>query len=191
MVRKYLKEDFGARARKKRRSILEPFHRMIDETIEENPYTNLVLLYERLKSQRYGGGMTILRDYARGVREKVITKAVLRFEIEPGRQAQVDWKECGSWSIDGRVQKLYAFVMFLGYSRRPFVLFTTNMKLSTVLLAHLAAFAWFGAVPREILYDNMKTAWLNQGGSWIVNPGLLALASACRDGTHRLSAASR
>jgi hypothetical protein len=25
----------------------------------------------------------------------------------------------------------------------------------------------------------MKTAWLNQGGSWIVNPGLLALASAC------------
>ncbi len=32
MVRKYLKEDFGTRARKKRRSILEPFHRMIDET---------------------------------------------------------------------------------------------------------------------------------------------------------------
>ncbi|MDZ7794725.1 MAG: hypothetical protein U5P10_13870 [Spirochaetia bacterium] len=38
------------------------------------------------------------------------------------------------------------------------MLFTTNMRLSTVLLAHLAAFAWFGAVPREILYDNMKTA---------------------------------
>lgn len=179
MVRKYLKENFGTRVRKKRCSILEPFHRMIDETIEENPYTNLVLLYERLRRQRYGGGMTILRDYARGIREKVITKAVLRFETEPGRQAQVDWKECGSWSIDGRVQKLYAFVMLLGYSRRPFVLFTTNMRLSTVLLAHLAAFAWFGAVPREILYDNMKTAWLNQGGSWIVNPGLLALASAC------------
>ncbi|MDZ7793234.1 MAG: hypothetical protein U5P10_05935 [Spirochaetia bacterium] len=53
----------------------EPFHRIIDETIEENPYTNLVLLYERLKSQRYGGGMTILRDYARGVREQVITKS--------------------------------------------------------------------------------------------------------------------
>jgi len=179
MVRKYLKEDFGARARKKRRSILEPFHRLIDETIEENPYTNLVLLYERLRRQRYDGGMTILRDYARGVREQVITKAVLRFETEPGRQAQVDWKECGSWLIDGRMQKLYAFVMLLGYSRRPFVLFTTNMRLSTVLLAHLAAFAWFGAVPREILYDNMRTAWLNQGGSWIVNPGLLSLASAC------------
>mgnify|MGYP002338709172 CR=1 FL=1 len=179
MVRKYLKEDFGTRVRKKRRSIIEPFHRIIDEAIEENPYTNLVLLYERLKRQRYGGGMTILRDYARGIREKVITKAVLRFESEPGRQAQVDWKECGSWCIDGRMQKLYAFVMLLGYSRQPFVLFTTNMRLSTVLLAHLAAFAWFGAVPREILYDNMKTAWLNQGGSWIVNPGLLSLASAC------------
>ena len=132
MVRKYLKEDFGARARKKRRSILESFHRIIDEAIEENPYTNLVLLYERLRRQRYDGGMTILRDYARGVREQVITKAVLRFETEPGRQAQVDWKECGSWLIDGKMQKLYAFVMLLGYSRRPFVLFTTNMRLSAL-----------------------------------------------------------
>jgi predicted transcriptional regulator len=70
MVRKYLKEDFGARARKKRRSILEPFHRMIDETIEENPYTNQVLLYERLKSQRYGGGMTILRNMPEGSERK-------------------------------------------------------------------------------------------------------------------------
>jgi hypothetical protein len=69
--------------------------------------------------------------------------------------------------------------MVLGYSRKPFVLFTTNMKLSTVLKAHLLAFAWYGAVPREILYDNMKTAWYYAAGQWMVNPGLLKLASAC------------
>ncbi len=69
--------------------------------------------------------------------------------------------------------------MVLGYSRKPFVLFTTNMKLSTVLKAHLLAFAWYGAVPREILYDNMKTAWQYVSGQWMVNPGLLKVASAC------------
>jgi Mu transposase-like protein len=48
-----------------------------------------------------------------------------------------------------------------------------------VLKAHLLAFTWYGAVPREILYDNMKTAWQYVSGHWMVNPGLLRLASAC------------
>jgi len=123
--------------------------------------------------------MTILRDYARKVRKRITTKAVRRYETEPGLQAQVDWKECGRWNIEGEPINLYAFVMVLGYSRKPFVLLTTNMKLSTVLKAHLLAFAWYGAVPREILYDNMKTAWQYASGQWMVNPRLLKLASAC------------
>jgi transposase len=123
--------------------------------------------------------MTILRDHARKVRKRITIRAVRRFETEPGLQAQVDWKECGRWNIGGELIKLYAFVMVLGYSRKPFVLFTNNMKLSTVLKAHLLAFAWYGAVPREILYDNMKTAWYYASGQWLVHPELLKLASAC------------
>ena len=176
MVRNYLKEDYGTRPRKPRVSILAPYHHLIDEELEENPFSNLVLLYERLQCGGYTGGMAILRDYARSIRKRLVSRAVRRFETEPGRQAQVDWKECGSWEIDGRLQKLYAFVMLLGYSRKPFVLFTTDMTLPTLLEAHLMAFAWFGAVPREILYDNMKTAWINQAGIWRVNSGLLQLA---------------
>ena len=179
MVRKYLKPDFGTRPRKRRPSILEPFHAFLDELLEEDPFINLVPVYERLQRRGYTGGMTTLRDYARKVRKRITTRAVRRFETEPGLQAQVDWKECGRWNIGGELIKLYAFVMVLGYSRKPFVLFTTNMKLSTVLKAHLLAFAWYGAVPREILYDNMKTAWHYASGRWMVNPGLLKLASAC------------
>lgn len=179
MVRKYLKPDFGTRPRKTRKSILEPFHEFIDSLLEDDPFINLVLVNERLQRRGYTGGMTILRDYARKKRKRITTKAVRRFETEPGRQAQVDWKECGRWNINGKLIKLYAFVMVLGYSRKPFVLFTTNMKLSTVLKAHLLAFAWYGAVPREILYDNMKTAWQYVSGQWMVNPGLLKVASAC------------
>jgi len=179
MVRKYLKEDYGTRPRKERVSILQPYYPIIEGTLSENPYSNLVCLYERLQISGYSGGMTILRDYARKIRKSLITKAILRFETEPGRQAQVDWKECGKWMIDGTEQKLYAFVMLLGYSRKPFVLFTLDMTLPTLLKAHLLAFEWFGAVPQEILYDNMKTAWINQSGVWNVNTKLLALASAC------------
>jgi transposase len=178
MVRKYLDKDFGTRPRKKRESILKPYYPIIEETLEENPYSNLVYLYERLQKSGYSGGITILRDYARCIRRKLVSRAILRFETEPGRQAQVDWKECGKWEIDGKEQKLYAFVLLLGYSRKPFVLFTLDMTLPTLLMAHLMAFEYFGSIPLEILYDNMKTAWINKGGVWNVNSNLLALASA-------------
>lgn len=176
-VRNYLNRTIETRPRKRRVSILTDYTSIIDEALEENPYTNLIVLNERLQASGYTGGMTILRDYARVLRSRIITRAVRRFETEPGRQAQVDWKECGRWEIDGREQKIYAFVMLLGYSRRPFVLFTTDMTSPTLLAAHLLAFAWFGAVPRDILYDNMKTAWYYANSTWNVHPELLKLAS--------------
>ncbi|GAB1483262.1 hypothetical protein MASR2M78_20780 [Treponema sp.] len=122
------------------------------------------------------GGMSILREYAAKVRKSLVTKAVRRFETEPGRQAQVDWKECGRWVIDGVERKVYAFVLLLGYSRRAYVQFTTSMKSPVLLACHSKAFSWLGGVPAEILYDNMKTAWLADGGGWHVQPKLLAYA---------------
>lgn len=123
--------------------------------------------------------MTILRVYAKTVRDSIIRKAVIRFETTPGLQAQVDWKEAGVWEIEGEARKVYAFVMLLGYSRRAYVRFTTDMKSATLLACHVEAFRYFGGIPREILYDNMKTAWLNRGGVWEANPALLEFASAC------------
>ena len=179
MVRKYLNPEFGSYPRKSRESILKPFYSIIEDTLENDPYYNLVYLHERLQNAGYSGKITILRNYARRFRKKLIEKAVIRFETEPGRQAQVDWKECGKMEIDGKLQKVYAFVMLLGYSRIPFVLFTLDMTSPTLLQAHLMAFRYFGAIPKEILYDNMRTAWYNNGGVWHVNSKLLAFASAC------------
>ncbi len=179
MVRKYLREAPPEQPKTPKTSILDPFKPLIDTLLEERPLYNLVLLRDRLKEQGYSGGMTILRDYAREIRAKESAKAVIRFETEPGRQAQVDWKEAGTWLIDGVSRKVYAFVLLLGYSRRAFVRFTTDMKLPTLLACHLKAFEYFGGIPREILYDNMKTAWLYVGGEWEVNPALLRLATDC------------
>ena len=69
------------------------------------------------------------------------------------------WKEFGKQVVDGKETKLYAFVMELGYSRKPFVRFTTDMRQSTLLACHELAFAYFGGVPEELLYDNMRTAF--------------------------------
>lgn len=179
MVRKYLAKDFGTKPRAVRTSKLDPYKATVDRILEDEPFFNLEVLADRLRAQGYKGGMTILRVYAALVRSELLIKAARRFETEPGRQAQVDWKECGRWTVDGESRKVYAFVMVLGYSRKPFVLFTTDMRSPTLLAAHLKAFEFFGGVPHEILYDNMKTAWLREGDEWKVHPALLSLSSHC------------
>ena len=99
----------------------------IRSVLERQPSYNGVLA-GCLRRTGYHGSMTILREYAARIRKKITTEAIIRFETEPGFQAQVDWKELGRRTVAGVVVKLYAFVMVLGYSRTPFVLFTTSMR---------------------------------------------------------------
>lgn len=178
MVRYYLKPKPAAPPKKKH-SLLDPYRDYITAKLEETPGYNLVVLRKELASQGYSGGMTILRVFGKQIRDDVVKRAVIRFETLPAQQAQVDWKEVGLWDIDGVPRKVYAFVMLLGYSRRAYVHFTLDMTSSTLLACHVEAFTYFGGVVHEILYDNMKTAWLNRGGQWEVNPALLSFAAQC------------
>jgi len=161
MVRYYLKPKPAAQPRKEH-SLLDPFRDYITAKLEETPGCNLVVLRKDLASQGYAGGMTILRVFGKQIRDDVVKRAVIRFETFPGQQAQVDWKEVGLWDIDGVPRKVYAFVMLLGYSRRAYVHFTRDMKSPTLPACHVEAFTYFGGVVHEILYDNMKTAWLSR-----------------------------
>jgi transposase len=176
-VRNYLREDLRARRKVPRESKLDAYRPFIEAVLKENPYYNAVVLQERLLRQGYEGKISILRDLVKEIRRRITTQAVIRFETEPGFQAQADWKEFGKQVVDGKEQKLYAFVMILGYSRKMFVCFTTSMKMSVFLACHVLAFMYFGGVPREILYDNMKTAFVrNAAGTYEANRGLQAFA---------------
>lgn len=177
-IRNYLKSMPRGRKRPVRASKVDRYKAMIDETLEGNPQYNSELLFERLVHLGYLGKKSILKDYVARVRRKLLTQAVMRFETEPGLQAQVDWKDFGRQIVDGRQRKLYAFVMVLGYSRRAFVHFTTATDSATMLACHLLAFEYFGGVPHEILYDNMKTAFVyDTAGVWKANKRLAAVAA--------------
>jgi len=168
------------RSRKKRQypSMLDPFKPYIGSILENDPDFNRVVMAKRLKKLGYTGGMTILRDYSAQRAEEISIKAVIRFETEPGFQAQVDWKEHGNRIVDGKKQKLYAFEMVMGYSRDAFVIHTHRMDQSTLLACHVKAFEHFGGVPQEILYDNMKTAFIQDTeGRFKPNRHLLAFAN--------------
>jgi hypothetical protein len=51
--------------------------------------------------------------------------------------------------------------MVLGFSRYQYIEFTVSRDLLNFLSCHVHAFEYFGGVPAEVLYDNLKTAILS------------------------------
>ncbi|MFB3816011.1 MAG: IS21 family transposase, partial [Terriglobales bacterium] len=85
---------------------------------------------------------------------------VVRFETAPGQQAQADWSPFGRINHLGQSRKLSCFALVLGYSRVLYGEFTVSEDLAALVQCHLNAFRYVGGIPREILYDQMKTVVL-------------------------------
>ncbi|ABX87410.1 IS21 family transposase [Yersinia pestis] len=138
-------------------SLLDEYRDYIRQRIADaHPYKiPATVIAREIRDQGYRGGMTILRAFIRSL--SVPQEPAVRFETEPGRQMQVDW----GTMRNGR-SPLHVFVAVLGYSRMLYIEFTDNMRYDTLETCHRNAFRFFGGVPREVLYDNMKTVVLQR-----------------------------
>ena len=156
---------------------LDPFKEYLSDRLKAGVWNARVLLRE-IRERGYTGGYTILTDWLRPQRQAANTVAVRRFETPPGEQAQVDWGHLGTIDIDGREQRLWVFTMTLGYSRLLMAEVATDQQLGTLLRLHEAAFRVFDGVPREILYDRMRTVWqgTDDRGEIVWNPVFIDFA---------------
>lgn len=114
----------------------------------------------RQELERQKGVQVSLRTVERAVegQRRLLTaeaKATLRFETEPGEQAQIDF---GTVTIPIGVERVqvHLFVMTLGYSRRLFVAAFLDESRSSWQAGIERGFRHFGGVPRELLTDNAK-----------------------------------
>jgi transposase len=82
--------------------------------------------------------------------------AYIRFETMPGQQAQVDFGDFQVGNPDGTTTTVYCFVMVLGYSRHMYIEFIEHCTMAKFLECHQNALGFFGGIPAEIVYDNMK-----------------------------------
>jgi hypothetical protein len=99
----------------------------------------------------------------------------------PGEQGQVDWAHFGKLTIGNAIRPLWAFVMVLSYSRKVFLRYYFGSAMPAFLHGHVSAFSYFGGVPRELLYDNLKSAVLERSGDAVrFNPTLLELSGHYR-----------
>ena len=179
-VRRYLRKPEGTPTygpRPVRPSKLDGFKPYLEERLKAGVWNAQVLLRE-LRARGYAGGYTILKDWLQPQRESAQSVAVRRFETPPGKQAQVDWGHLGSIEIDGAERRLNGFTFTLGYSRTMMAEAALDQKLGTLLKMHEEAFRQLGGVPEEILYDRMKTVWveIDERGEVVWNPVFLDFA---------------
>jgi transposase len=142
----------------KRPSKIDPFLPFIRQTLEKYPKLTATRLFNMVKQRGYSGRISHFRFLISRLRPIRSTEAFLRLTTLPGEQAQVDWACFGKIQIGKAERRLLAFVMVLSWSRQIFLRFYLGDGTANFLRGHVDGFHFFGHVPREILYDNLKSA---------------------------------
>src|SRR5271168_999539 len=159
-------------------SQVDPYVSFIRATLEQYPKLTAARLYEMVKQRGYAGCGSHFRKMVARLRPRPLAEAYMRTATLPGEQAQCDWAHFGKVKFGNAERRLLAFVMVLSWSRHIFLRFYTGDAMPNFLRGHVEAFEFFGAVPRGILYDNLRSAVLERYGSAIrFNPQLLDLAA--------------
>jgi transposase len=179
-VKKYIENPHQAlesRRGRKRKSQLDPYIGNIKAWIEEDGGYRATWIYDRLSNLGFMGSYEIVKRMVRRLKDDYHKVAYMRFETEPGYQAQVDFGEFQVEHSNGRIEKLYLFSMILGYSRKIYAELIERCDLTTFLDCHIRAFDFFGGVPQQILYDRMKNVYLGRlAGRQRFNSALMGLA---------------
>jgi len=161
--------------------MVDPFVPFLQETLAKYPRLRASRLWTMVKARGYTGSRSGFRAIVSRLRPRRSAEAFLRRAVLPGQEAQVDWAHFGTITIGRAKRDLFAFVMVLSYSRLRLVRFAIRAAMPSFLRGHVESFRFFGAAPRVILYDNLKSAVLEREGDAIrFHPTLLSLAGHYR-----------
>jgi transposase len=131
---------------------LEPFKEIIQSRLQDYPELSSVRLLDEIRAAGYTGGYSQLTLYVQQVRPRAEPEPVIRFETEPGHQAQIDFAEVKlPWG------RRFVLLVVLGYSRLMWLRFYPKQDMRTLIDGLEEAFRFFGGVPRELLFDQMAS----------------------------------
>ncbi len=155
---------------------LDPFKGIVQERLQAFPRLTAQRVFEEVRAAGYDGGYTQLKRYVRQVRPRPIDDAVRRFETPAGFQGQVDFASFNlPWG------RRYALVVVLGYSRLLWLRFYPRQNMQALFAGLEDAFAAFGGVPQELLFDQMRSVVIGDDrlsrGALVLNAEFLRFAA--------------
>lgn len=151
---------------------VDPYKAIITTRLEEFPELTAQRLFDEIRAAGYTGSYTQVKEYARQVRPKPPSEPIIRFETPAGYQGQVDF---GTFNLPwGR---RHALLVVLGYSRLLWLQFYTHQTMEVLFRGLESAFEFFGGVPQELLFDQMRSVVLSDdrtgGGELVMNTEFL------------------
>lgn len=156
-VDKYINGKPSERRLREYQSIIEEFKSTIIEKAD-NYGSSAMAIFKFIQKKGYKGGYLTVNNFVKKHKDDEIKKATIRFETTPGLQAQVDWKEKVTMiNKQGEIFEINIFLIVLGFSRLKFTKVTADRRQKTLFECMIEAFRYFQGVPKEILFDNMKT----------------------------------
>ena len=155
---------------------LDPYKELIAVRLDEFPKLSAKRLFDEVRALGYDGGYSRVRDHVRAVRPRAPEAPLVRFETPAGHQGQVDFGRFKlSWGIR------HALLVVLGYSRLLWLRFYSRQTMPVLFEGLEAAFERFGGVPRELLFDQMRSVVVSDdrfsGGGLVVNAEFLRFAA--------------
>ncbi len=155
---------------------LDPYKGIIRSRLEAHPKLSAQRLFDEIRKAGHDGGYSQVRDHVRSVRPRAPEEEPVRFETPPGRQGQVDF---GTFRFPwGR---RHALAVVLGHSRLLWVRFCASQTMTVLTEGLERAFAAFGGVPAELLFDQMRAVVVSDdrlaGGGIVLNAEFLRFAA--------------
>lgn len=156
-VKKYFENEISSvDLHHKRPSKIDPYAEIVKTKFEKG--CTVKSIYYFIKKKGFTGSYTRLKYFCRQFKEEQTKKATIRFETNPGLQAQVDWKESVTMvSKSGEFFEINIFLMLLGYSRMKYLQLTLDRAQDTLFDCMINGLKTFEGIPKEIIFDNMRT----------------------------------
>jgi transposase len=149
-------------------SMLDPLEPVIRRLLLEWPEIRAPRLAEILREDYgYAGSVDLVKRRLARMRPAPVRPAQ-RTGYRPGQVLQVDWAEMPTRPrIAGRERRVYALICALPFSGASTAHFSFDMTAEAFLEGHVQAFEWLGGVPRECVYDNLRSAVARRDGDQI------------------------
>jgi transposase len=164
--------------------VLGPFQAVIDQVLRDDRDAppkqrhTAAQLYRRLQDEhQYPGSYPTIRRYVAAHRQRS-RATFIPLAHPPGSRLEADFGHIHVDFPDGR--RLIPFLVTVwAYSNAPFVLALPTERTEAVLDGMVRALEFFGAVPREVWWDNPRTVatLILRGRQRLLHPRYAALAS--------------
>ncbi len=163
-VRKYLQESEpkrkeGPRARPVLRSVQDRLEQLVEQwsaRVTRKQRLTGSRLHRQLVEEGYQVGLTTVRAWL-AEKQRLAQEVYIPLVYPPADAAQVDFFEV---TVDeaGERRTVWKLLIRLMYSGRDFTWLYDRCDQVSFLDGHVRAFAYFGGVPRRMVYDNLTSA---------------------------------